>query len=209
MAVCAGQAGMGVRSETWYTSDLHLGHRLVAENRGFTDTTDHDGELARRWDRAVGSSDTVWVLGDISGGGRGSQLRALEWLTERPGSKHLIVGNHDGVHPMHTGSHKMLPTYLEVFASVQQSARRRLAGRNVLLSHFPYLEPTDTESTYNRFEQWRLPNLDAWLLHGHVHSPTVVSGRNIHVGVDAWKLTPVSVNAVAHILSTQDRDSDH
>lgn len=188
------------RAETWYTSDLHIGHRLVSEKRGFA-VEDHDRELARRWDSVVAAADNVWVLGDVSGGGRDAQARALAWVAERPGVKHLVAGNHDGVHPMHPDAYKKLAEYLHVFASVQQSAGRRIAGQTVLLSHLPYLNSTDEADRHSRFDQWRLPALGAWLLHGHLHSSTRTRGRSIHVGLDAWDLAPVSINAVAQIIT--------
>jgi calcineurin-like phosphoesterase family protein len=132
-------------------------------------------------------------------------MKALEWLAGRPGTKHLVSGNHDGVHPMHHDSHKKFGPYLEVFASVQQSARRKLAGYEVLLSHFPFLGSEDAFDTYNRFEQWRLPQMGSWLLHGHTHSRVRSHGRSIHVGVDAWDLKPVSVNAIAAIVMEFER----
>ncbi|TXH08431.1 MAG: hypothetical protein E6R04_10745 [Spirochaetes bacterium] len=186
------------RIEQWFTADLHIGHRLVAELRGFTDPAEHDGELAARWDGLVADADVVWVLGDISGGGPRSQARALEWVAQRPGIKHLVAGNHDGVHPRHHDAHKALRAYLGVFASVQQSARRTLAGQDVLLSHFPYAGSDSPDDRGQRYEQWRLPDLGAWLLHGHTHSTAHGSGREIHVGVDAWDLAPVSLNTIAH-----------
>lgn len=193
-----------MRSETWFTSDLHIGHKLIAEKRGFGNPADHDDALAARWDRTVGTADTVWVLGDISGGGRGSQRRALDWIAARPGVKHLVAGNHVGVHPMHTDAHKMMPAYLEVFASVQQSARRKLTGRDLLMSHFPYLESRGSDDTFSRFEQWRLPDLGAWLVHGHLHSPRQLGDHSVHVGLDAWDLAPVSINQIAVLITTAD-----
>ncbi|MCZ0732370.1 metallophosphoesterase [Mycolicibacterium iranicum] len=194
------------RTQVWFTADLHIGHRLVAGLRGFEDDpARHDTELARRWDAQIADTDVVWLLGDISGGGRGSQQRALTWLAARPGTKHLITGNHDSVHPMHEDAHKALPAYLEVFASVQQSARRKLAGQQVLLSHFPYLDGADSGEWQagRRFDQWRLPDCGAWLLHGHTHSASRRSGpRGIHVGLDAWGLAPVSIDQIAQILDT-------
>lgn len=186
-----------MRSETWFTADLHIGHKLVAEKRGHHDPGAHDDVLAMYWDTTVAPADTVWVLGDISGGGRGSQQRALDWLAARPGIKHLVAGNHDGVHPMNPDAHKMMPAYLEVFASVQQSARRRLAGRDLLMSHFPYRESRASDDTHSRFEQWRLPDLGSWLLHGHIHSSRQLGDHCIHVGLDAWGLAPVSINKIA------------
>lgn len=195
------------RTQVWFTADLHIGHRLVAGLRGFDDdAAGHDAALARRWDAQVADTDVVWLLGDISGGGRGSQHRALAWLAARPGIKHLIAGNHDSVHPMHEDAHKALPAYLEVFASVQQSARRKLAGHQLLLSHFPYPDDgTDSwqERSARRFDQWRLPDCGAWLLHGHIHRTARRSGpRSIHVGLDAWGLAPVSIDEVVQILDS-------
>lgn len=49
----------------YYTSDIHHGHRLVADLRGFDDVEDHDAALAANWDKTVRPDDTVWVLGDL------------------------------------------------------------------------------------------------------------------------------------------------
>jgi calcineurin-like phosphoesterase family protein len=188
--------------QVWYTADPHIGHRLIAGLHGFTNPDDHDAELARRWDKTVGTDDTVWVLGDISAGGRAGQRRALDWIAQRVGVKHLIAGNHDGVHPMHVDAHKMLPRYLTVFASVQQSARRTLAGQTVLLSHFPYLGVAACVESDHRFDQWRMPDKGSWLLHGHTHEATQVRNRSIQVGLDAWDLTLVSIDTIARIVQT-------
>jgi calcineurin-like phosphoesterase family protein len=190
------------RHETWYTADLHVGHSLVAGKRGFKTPETHDAELARRWDNTVAAADTIWVLGDISAGGRIGQAHALRWLAERPGTKHLITGNHDRVHPMHPDAHKHLPAYLEIFATVQQSAHRTIAGQPILLSHFPYMDSTDPDDVHARFDQWRLPNMGAWLLHGHLHNARKTSSsRSIHIGLDAWNLSPVSINSIARIIA--------
>lgn len=170
----------------WFTSDLHLGHRKVADIRGFGNETDeHDGAIADNWTSVVRTDDQVWVLGDIA---VSNPAAALELIDSLPGIKHLIAGNHDAVHPMHRDAHKWQAAYLAVFASVQPFARRKHAGRDVLLSHFPY--SADRDAT--RYPQWRLPDLGDLLLHGHTHSTErYTSPREIHVGVDAWGLAPV------------------
>jgi len=196
-----------MRSETWFTADLHIGHKLIADKRGFPDPAAHDDALATHWDATVAPADTMWVLGDISGGGRGSQQRALDWMAARPGIKHLVAGNHDGVHPMNPDAHKLMSTYLEVFASVQQSAVRRLAGRDLLMSHFPYLESRSNDETISRFDQWRLPDLGSWLVHGHLHSSRQLGVHSIHVGLDAWALALVSINRVAVLINTAEQGS--
>ena len=154
----------------WFTSDLHIGHNLVAALR-LKDRSDipyvvsmveslapdvvtnfHDELLAENWDKTVQRDDTVWVLGDISAGGSAAQRKALQWVSERTGRPpHLVLGNHDGAHPMHRDSYKWQKEYMEVFESVQMAARRNLpvaqaafapqgvsGVTQVLLSHLPY-----------------------------------------------------------------------
>lgn len=203
----------------FFTADLHLGHELVAKERtrGWVlprvvgaEVTAHDRVLAHRWDATVKPDDTVWVLGDLCAGGPTATRRALEWIDARPGVKHLVAGNHDKVHPMHRDAHKWQREYLESgFESVQAFARRRIDGQQVLLSHFPY---EGDHTARSRFDQYRLPCEGLPLLHGHTHSSERVtsvlpdgdlhvSTPQVHVGVDAWDLTPVSIDQVAELLT--------
>ncbi|WP_062979877.1 metallophosphoesterase [Nocardia flavorosea] len=181
----------------WFCSDLHVGgHKLVAGLRGFGENTDaHDAELARRWDAVVRPDDQVWVLGDVIGR-RGHEEAGLAWIAARPGVKHLIAGNHDDVHPLHSGAYKALPQWLTVFATVQQSAVRKFAGQRVLLSHFPYAGEGGDHTEVIRYPEWRFPDVGRWLLHGHTHSSVKQRGRELHVGVDAHGLAPVPLKWV-------------
>lgn len=99
---------------------------------------------------------------------------------------------------MFRDAHKHLRAYLEVFASVASAARRRVDGREVLLSHFPYTRDRGTA----RHDQWRLPYQGLWLLHGHTHGTERVTyhQREIHVGLDAWDLQLVPLETVAALL---------
>lgn len=199
-------------ANVYFTSDLHWGHRLVAEHRGFTfagepDTPSHDAALEDRWRSTVRPDDQVWVLGDLA---VSSPRHALEIMASLPGHKHLVWGNHDAGHPMHRSAFRQQRRYLDVFESVQASARRRIEGREVLLSHYPY---SGDHTEGDRDTQWRLRDLGVPLLHGHVHSIVRVSltGRGtlqIHIGVDAWGLAPASLEAVAGELrvSREDRN---
>ena len=210
--------------QVFFTSDLHIGHRYVAGLRyeafvgrgaleeDFSPRTVsdevvawHDNLLAQEWDKTVNPSgdrgDQVWVLGDISAGGSKSQMKALAWLMQRPGTKHLIIGNHDGVHPMHRDSHKWQRRYLGAFDSVQLAARRKMAGKYVLLSHFPYQGSEFGDHTEEeRFTQWRLPDMDLHLLHGHTHTADRRHDKEIHVGVDAWDFAPVPRETIEEMI---------
>ncbi len=195
-----------------FTSDLHFGHRKAAEHRGFSGTLDHDAAIITGWESVVLPGDQVWILGDLA---VSNPHHALNVLASLPGEKHLVLGNHDKAHPMHRDAHLRAGKYLDVFASVAQSARRRIDGTEVLLSHFPYHRDRGPV----RHTQWRLRDEGRWLLHGHTHGPERVTltrhpeiisenlsdllsltTREIHVGVDAWDLAPVSLETIAALI---------
>jgi calcineurin-like phosphoesterase family protein len=180
---------------TFHTADPHFWHRLMVELRGFSSMEEHNGTLITRWNKAVKPEDTVYLHGDT---GMGSSSKFLPLVAELNGTKHLISGNHDEVWAGRRNAHKHQAKWLEVFASVQPFARRRIGGRTVLLSHFPYRGDHTPE---DRFAQFRLRDEGDWLLHGHTHQPEQVTGRRqIHVGLDAWDLTPVSEVAILKLM---------
>lgn len=183
----------------FFTSDPHWGHRKVAELRGFSSTEEHDEALIDSFRSVVRKGDQVWWLGDLA---MNSPSAALAHTTKIPGEHHLIFGNHDKGHPMHRGAWKWHDDYLIVFRSVGPYARRRIAGEEVLLSHFPYAT-TDGQADRGevRETQYRLPDEGRWLLHGHTHMEGQRRhGRQIHVGLDAWGLRPVDLDTIAALM---------
>jgi len=196
----------------WFTSDLHLGHAKVASIRGFDSPAEHDEALADMWRSTVRKEDSVWVLGDVTGStAKGVVMRAVNFMAWLPGLKHLVLGNHDAAHPMYRDAHKR-NEYHYGFHSVAMAARRRIAGRNVLLSHFPY--ERDREET--RHAQWRLRDEGLWLIHGHTHGTERVTitppipgtefifapAREVHVGLDAWGQRLVHLDEIAQLMAS-------
>lgn len=214
-------------STVWFTSDLHVRHKLVACERFDRAHRDfifpavhrskeeweriavgwHDAELARQWDAAVSEDDTVIVVGDITSGGSAAQRFALdEWLPQRPGTPILVPGNHDGVHGLNRTSEKWFRTYAERFKHISPFLRRRIAGRNVMVSHFPY-DGDGTHSSADRYTQYRLPDEGLPLIHGHTHSEARVSRSargtlQINVGIDAWGMAPVPLSEIEWMIQT-------
>lgn len=186
----------------WFTADLHVGHQRVVELRGFADTVEHDLRIAANWIKTVDVDDQVWVLGDLA---LSQWTRALAMVRSLPGDKHLILGNHDRGHPMHRDGHKHQGPYLETFTSVQTMARRRIPGTrdSMMLSHFPY---SGDHTEGERYTQYRLRDEGLPLLHGHTHmrgkvTRSELNTPQIHVGLDAWDLTPVSLEEVVALLA--------
>lgn len=206
----------------YYTSDLHLFHKSVAwlrvygtwpteEERATINTGvvgRHNAELAANWDDMVGPNDHVWVMGDLIGDEKHLDP-ALQWVRDRPGTKHIVFGNHDPAHPSRSRSHIMEKLYPRAFQSAGATRTRKIAmpdgtHRKVLLSHFPY--QGDHEGKADRYTQYRLPDEGVPLIHGHVHTRNRVTFTSpnhtpqIHVGVDAWDMAPVHSDRVAQLI---------
>lgn len=187
-------------SGAWFTSDPHINHPLVAEKRGYPSVDLHNTALAHRWDRRVQEGDDVWVLGDVVMGG--DRDEGLDWFAERKGRKHLVLGNHDRAHPLNRNAHEHIAQYARVFDTVQTMARVSLGdGVMAMLSHFPYAGDRGPE----RFAEWRLRDHGRVLLHGHTHLPQRISRSpagtlQIHVGLDAWGMKPVSRFEVLQVV---------
>lgn len=212
----------------FWTSDPHIGHERVATVfRPFESVKDHDDTLARRWDAVVRDQDIVYVTGDIAINPR--RDGAFKWFADRPGIKHLILGNHDPLHPLH-GSRALrerrramdefaynatagieggliFPSWFDVFATIDSIGMTTINGQKVMMSHFPYSGEGSREIE-DRYSEFRLRNEGHALLHGHIHSKrqvTSVVNRMIHIGVDAWDWTPVSEAQISYWLQRVNR----
>lgn len=177
---------------TWFIGDLHFGHALVAETRGFRDTAEHDAAIRRRWDRQVAAGDVVHVLGDLSSGGAEAERYALEVLRGLPGRKRLVAGNHDSVAGMHRSPSPRTRMFREVFEQISDYGRVRINRESILLSHYPYRSQGDGPARgESRYDQYRLVDHGARLVHAHTHHnhPTSgsVTGRELCVSWDAWR----------------------
>ena len=176
-------------SRIYFTADLHIGHELVANHRGYSDVSAHDAMVVQTLTDTLDEASTLWILGDLTGWAdfRDYALARLQEVrTETGATLHLVPGNHDTCHPMHRSAHKEQRKYLEVFDSVQAFAKLRHNRGEVLLSHFPYEGDHTVEQ---RFNQWRLRDYGLPLIHGHTHQPTPTDAHHPHqvcVSWDAW-----------------------
>jgi calcineurin-like phosphoesterase family protein len=185
----------------WFTADLHFNHEKVALLRGFTSAEAHDETIIANWNAVVGPHDIAWVLGDCTVG----PAAAMWPLADRMnGTRHLVCGNHDAPFAAHRDASKHQREWMEHFETVQQGARRRIEGQDVILSHLPYAGAGDHTDGEERYPQWRLPDLGSWLLHGHVHGKWQLNGRMLNVGVDAWSMAPVPLARVQEVIRLAD-----
>jgi len=190
---------------TWFTADLHFGHRNIIEycNRPFSDVDAMNRALIQNWNQVVGTDDTVWVVGDFA---LGKIAETLPLASALNGRKVLVAGNHDRCWSGHgKRAEGWTQRYLDAGFDevVQGSAHAVLGEQRVLLCHFPYRGDSQEQ---DRFPDARPVDKGEWLLHGHVHDRWSQNGRMINVGVDANDFIPVSETTLAHRLTARPSD---
>lgn len=171
----------------WFTSDLHFLDENVAKLRGFSTPFAHDVRIIQYWQTRVQTHDTVYLLGDMTNGKLQNENAMLEAISELPGHKILIAGNHDSVLPYHYDSSDRQRDFHQVFDAIHDHKRISVNGYDALLCHFPYKCHADSAVLMPRSQN--LP-----LLRGHTHvtskpakanKPTKVSALSFYVGWDA------------------------
>ena len=188
-----------------FTSDLHLGHRTVSEIRGFNSIEEHDRVVLGNISKVARPGDTLWILGDVAmGGWRDNILPLMALVAGYRINAHAVLGNHDRPAPNNSNGHAYVSEFAMRggFASVSTVAKISVEGRSLLMSHYPY-DGDHTEE--ERYDQFRLRDLGTTLLHGHTHSDQRVSRSSngtlqIHVGLDAWGLKPVTLHQIKTIM---------
>lgn len=131
----------------FYIADWHYDHKNVLsfDNRPFTDVTEMNNELVRRWNSVVSSGDIVYILGDMFWCAPNVATPVIESLN---GQKFLVKGNHDRWHDAKFDKKFIkIDDYMEVDDD----------GRKVVLCHYPI------PCFKNHFYGW-------YHLYGHVHS---------------------------------------
>ena len=151
----------------YFTSDTHFAHPFVAALRVFirpeyqehsandlrnmvrdpssdlmweqcVNTEEHDVFVLANINRIVTESDELYILGDLSAGGKRSfesALGRLQQLNVPRRRRHLVLGNHDD---LGRGKERG-ETLLGVFGDFTAMGATTIVGRhNVILSHFQF-----------------------------------------------------------------------
>ena len=193
-------------TQHYYTADLHLCHEKVAKHRGFYSVPEHDYTVIKELSEVAHSGNQIYILGDISGGGRETTalgMLALAFM-HKDADLHLIAGNHDSIHPMHRHSNRAHEKFRRVFASIDSMGTFRHDRHKVMLSHFPYTGDRGTD----RYPEYRLNDVGKPIVHGHTHSTKKVSHSNngslqICVSLDAWDMKPVAKHQLTNIIDKE------
>jgi calcineurin-like phosphoesterase family protein len=162
------------KPKIFFTADLHIGHRNIIKysNRPFANEDEMNEALITNWNKTVGNTDNIYVLGDFSFAG--PRIEAI--FKRLNGNKFLIKGNHDDKHCTR------LP-----WVWVKETYELRIDDDSIWLSHYPH-------------RSWNKSFHGAYHFYGHTHGHLPDFGRSTDVGVDCWKYTPVSLEELKEKL---------
>ena len=161
---------------TWIWSDLHLGHEHSRTffGRPFRTAAAADEAMMEAWYEQVGEDETIICLGDVTVDGE-ALAHHQEWWRKAPGTKWLMLGNHD-VDPVN----QIRPFKIDRTAVTLHAA----GDPPLLLTHVPLLQVP--HGTVN--------------VHGHVHeqeSPT--PNRHVNVSVEQLNYRPARLSEIRRL----------
>ena len=194
----------------WYTSDQHFYHTRIIElcDRPFHEISHMNEIIINNYNSVVHPDDIVYMLGDFSLGDIDEGLKIVNRLN---GHKKLMKGNHDRCFRGGKKSKGLMPSewekvYLDAgFESVSDSLS--MVMPLVMLSHFPYAgDSHDVE----RYSEFRLPDNNIPLLHGHTHSTEIITYSpkgtlQINVGVDANNFYPINNERIYDMIENKEK----
>ena len=171
--------------QTWFTSDLHLSHKLVAKTRGYGSVEEMNEKLYKMFD-VVHKGDYVYILGDV--GWNAEDVREfLDFLVmkKRVTKVTIIEGNHDhnwiGKFPLHPR--------VEIVQTMTLKAQPKNGYKAIFMSHYPHV--IFDKSHYGAYQ-----------LHGHGHADTI--DRPLLDALQMGKRLNVNCEFYGRLLSRDD-----
>lgn len=166
---------------TWFTSDLHFYHKNIMQycDRPFDDVEKMNRGIIRNWNKVVGHTDDVFVLGDL---GFCGIERLKELLLQLNGNIHLIQGNHDSDKAVRSLLRDNIIRDCERLDFITMVGDEELPEQLLNLCHFPMIS-------------WVNKEKGSWMVHGHDHQlPNTPSHSKAHwdVGLDKNCMTPIN-----------------
>jgi calcineurin-like phosphoesterase family protein len=205
------------RGRVYFTADLHLGHERIIElcDRPYSGVAEMNAEIIEGINSTVGGRNTLVILGDVL---LGKIEETMQLLKEIRAKRILILpGNHDrfSLAYGHHGAKETQRVKRQLWIAEYEGVRRdrslrcvpdrersewttRVAGRQVMLSHYPYVGDSHEQ---DRHRHLRPVDRGLPLIHGHVHTRWREKGRMLNVGVDVNGFRPVSEGEIAEWLS--------
>ena len=176
-------------NKIFFTSDLHINHRMVAKMRGFStgddindvDLDQYHNTLITNWNSRIDDKDKVYILGDVCLTGKMDIVVPI--VEQLNGEKILIVGNHDK-------KNLKKDEFRNLFSRIKDYYELSYNKNKICMSHFP-------------FEFWNQKHHGSFMIHGHIHSKNPIRNkkqRKMDVGLDGNKLFPWEISEIYNLM---------
>ena len=131
---------------TWFTSDTHFFHPLMARLRGYESVEEHDEAIIKLWNSQVQPGDHVYHQGDFALC-PGSKIK--DYTRRLNGNIYLVRGNHDSFGTSASASRGF--SWIKDYHELQMGTYR------FILFHYPILS-------------WHWARSGTIMVHGHCHN---------------------------------------
>lgn len=191
------------KDDFYVTSDLHFGHKLVAQDiRGFATTQEHDDVVEENIMSCVPKGSLFIILGDLSVHQDEYALEILQRIKEKLDLTLVLTpGNHDMIHSMF-GLEKNLQyakMYRDVFDLIVPEVKSSYKSRSAVFTHYHAYESEHTQ-TFNHLRAQPDPKLWDFIIHGHNHGGEQIGYRQVNVALEHTALQPVSSQQLTDLL---------
>jgi len=137
-----------IESNPWIISDTHFGHNNIIKY--CSRPQNHNEIMIRQWAGTVGDNEDILHLGDVWFAGRNDIAHWIRTISDLPGNKYLIKGNHDGSsYPFKSAGFTILQPFI---------------WKDIAFTHRP-ISSISLGKNSLRFslEEWKIN------IHGHTH----------------------------------------
>jgi calcineurin-like phosphoesterase family protein len=208
------------QSKLFLTSDTHINHSKLIEQRGFASIEEHDNTIINNWNSVVRPQDVVVHLGDVVlGAGDKSKEVCENFYNRVNGHIFQLWGNHlAGVKTLYKecirSQHNLDPETYEVYP-VTWNNKVTFVG-NSILAHVktPDAEKSKKQNHFvflSHFSHRLWIDSNKETLHGSGHShasdkesnPDWKFNKRLDVGVDNFNFTPLSFDKFLEIMDTK------
>lgn len=162
-------------TDTFFASDLHLGHRNICKYRNrFSTTEEHDEYIVDKILSKSNKRNHIWLLGDCFF--TKESLEYLKLFSDRFSSVNWILGNHDTDNEFRMSN---------VFEAVNKGYIKRIGSlfkyKEFWLSHAP-IHTDELRGKRN--------------IHGHTHFHNIDDNRYFNTSVENIDYTPISIREI-------------
>ena len=174
-------------NQTWLISDTHLGHDNIIKYCARPEN--HEDQILDAWEDLIAEDDVILHLGDVWFGRGTNPARWAELISNLPGKKYLVLGNHDK-------SSKRFYTEagFEIIPPFVQDS--------VAFTHYPIKGYVKEKYLPPAGEEWNAN------IHGHVHNNVtygpegrIIGGKTyINVSVEMTDYKPIRIGDVCAIM---------